>query len=81
MIYYFINSASQYTAITDGILGILLLDLKRKGHSLDANERYVCPFGIRPPQHPIIMLLQNDGKNMNDIANKVNGICNHHDVK
>lgn len=72
-------SAGQYLALSEGIISLLLIDLKRRTILRLPNSTYRCPFGLRPPQHPLIMLLQKNDVNMNDLAHKINGICNHHD--
>lgn len=72
------SNFNQYTSISQGIIGLLLLDLKRKDFYLKNNEKYVCPFGVQPPQHPLIILLQTN-VSMNDLSIKINSICNHHD--
>lgn len=69
----------QYTTITEGIVSLLLLSLKRKAALLKDNEKFQSHFGLKTQQHPMITLLQNSVVNMNDVANKMNGICNHHD--
>ncbi|XP_005181860.1 focadhesin [Musca domestica] len=73
------SSHIQYTTITEGIVSLLLLNLKRKAATLKENEKFQSQFGLKTQQHPMITLLQNPGVNMNDVANKINGICNHHD--
>lgn len=72
-------SVSQYTALSEGVISLLLLDLKRRSILMKSSDEYVCPFGLKPPQHPLIMLFQKKDANMNDLANKINGICSHHD--
>ncbi|TMW54602.1 hypothetical protein DOY81_000396 [Sarcophaga bullata] len=69
----------QYTTITEAVVSLLLLSLKRKASTLKENERFQSQFGLKTQQHPMITLLQNSVVNMNDVANKMNGICNHHD--
>lgn len=73
------GSVCQYTALSEGVISLLLLDLKRRSILMKSNDEYVCPFGLKPPQHPLIMLFQKKDANMNDLANKINGICSHHD--
>lgn len=58
---------------------MLLLDLKRRSMVLAADQQYVCPFGLKPPQHPLIMLFQKKEVNVLELVNKINGICSHHD--
>lgn len=74
-------SSNQFTAISEGIVSLLLIDLKRRSRLSSAKngERYVCAFGLKPPQHPLIMLLQKKEINMNDFVSRISGICNHHD--
>lgn len=55
------------------------MNIKRKVSSLKENETFQSQYGLKTQQHPMITLLQNPGVNMNDIANKINGICNHYD--
>uniref|UniRef100_A0A0K8W0Z1 Uncharacterized protein KIAA1797 n=1 Tax=Bactrocera latifrons TaxID=174628 RepID=A0A0K8W0Z1_BACLA len=73
------SSSTQYTTITEGIVSILLLGLRRKVALLKENENFQCQFGLKTQQHPLITLLQSSAVNMNDVANKIVGICNHHD--
>lgn len=74
-----INS-SQFTAISEAIVSLLLIDLKRRSIlSAKNNEKYVCAFGLKPPQHPFLLLLQKKEIDMNDFVNKISAICNHHD--
>ncbi|XP_036330695.1 focadhesin isoform X1 [Rhagoletis pomonella] len=73
------SSPMQYTTITEGIVSILLLGLKRKVALLKGSEVFQSQFGLKTQQHPIITLLQNPSVNINDVANKIVGICNHHD--
>lgn len=73
------SSPTQHTTITEGIVSILLLGLKRKVALLKENEKFQCQFGLKTQQHPLITLLQSSAVNMNDVANKIVGICNHHD--
>ncbi|XP_067631315.1 focadhesin [Eurosta solidaginis] len=73
------SSSIQYITITEGIISVLLLGLKRKLALLKNNETFQSTFGLKTQQHPIITLLQNPAVNMNDVANKIVGICNHHD--
>lgn len=72
-------SSIQYTAISEGVIGLLLLDLRKSTILLKNDEEYICPYGLKPPEHPLIFLLQNKDVNINDLANKINGICTHHD--
>ncbi|CAD7014015.1 unnamed protein product [Ceratitis capitata] len=73
------KNPSQYTTITEGIVSILLLGLKRRVALLKEHEVFQSQFGLKTQQHPIITLLQNPAVNINDVANKIVGICNHHD--
>ncbi|KAG4067715.1 hypothetical protein HA402_005487 [Bradysia odoriphaga] len=70
---------NQYTAVTEGIVDLLLLDLKRRGALVEPAKNYTCPFGLKAPQHPIITLMQKNESSLSDLTNKINGICNHHD--
>lgn len=63
-------------AISEGIINLLLFDMKQRSVQ-NKSERYQCPFGLRTPQHPMIMLLQKKNSNIIDLANKMSGICNH----
>ncbi|KAJ6641283.1 Focadhesin [Pseudolycoriella hygida] len=69
---------NQYTALTEGVVDILLLDLKKRS-VLEPTKPYICPYGLKAPQHPIIVLMQKSECNLSDLTNKINGICNHHD--
>lgn len=73
-------SSNQFTAISEGIVSLLLIDLKRRTVlSAKSGDNYVCAFGLKPPQHPLIMLLQKKEIDMNDFVSRISGICNHHD--
>lgn len=48
--------------------------MKHRGQT-SSNSLYVCPFGLKSPQHPIIMLLLKKQSNIADLSNKINGIC------
>lgn len=66
--------------IGEGIINILLLDLKVAILRLKANQLYACPFGLdKTAQHPIITLMHKKNVNLLDLANKLNGIINHED--
>ncbi|XP_030374124.1 focadhesin [Scaptodrosophila lebanonensis] len=69
----------HFTIITDSIVGLQLLTLKRKTSLLKDNDSYQCPYGLKTQQHPLIALLQHPSVNMNDVSNKIIGICMHHD--
>lgn len=67
-------------AIGEGIINILLLDLKIAAiKSKSKNVSYVCPFGLKTAQHPIITLLQKKNVNVIDLACRINGILKHSD--
>lgn len=63
----------------EGIINILLMDLKIASLHLKSNDSYVCPFGMKTAQHPIISLIHKKNVDMLDLANKLNGICSHFD--
>lgn len=69
----------KMSIIGEGIINILLLDLKVVTLRLKANKSYVCPFGMKTVQHPIITLMYKKNLDMLDLANKLYGICNHSD--
>lgn len=69
----------KVSVIGEGIINILLLDLKIATSRLKSNESYVCPFGMKSAQHPIITLIQRKNIDILDLANKLNGICTHSD--
>lgn len=75
----FVSSPTQYTSISEGIISLLLISLKQKTATLKSSEKFECNYGIKSQQHPIITLIQNNPGGMDDIANKINGICNHFD--
>lgn len=66
-------------AIGEGIINILLLDLKIASLNLKSNESYTCPFGIKTAQHPIVTLMNKKSIDVLDLANKLDGICSHPD--
>lgn len=65
--------------VGEGIINILLLDLKVTTARMKSNNSYVCPFGMKTAQHPIITLIQKKNADILDVANKLDGICNHFD--
>lgn len=69
----------HFAIITESILGLQLLNLKRKTSLLKDSETYQCPYGLKTQQHPLISLMQHSSVNMHDVANKIIGICQHHD--
>ncbi|XP_055379538.1 focadhesin [Condylostylus longicornis] len=75
------SSTTQQSAITESIVNILILNLKKKTEGLKADDKFECPFGIKTLQHPLITIAQTDGINMIDVANKISGICSHQDKK
>lgn len=54
---------------------MLLLDIKQRAR--ESKAAYVCPFWLKSPQHPLIMLLTKKESNMADLSNKIIGICDH----
>ena len=60
-------------------MGLLVLNLKRRTASLKPGEKYQSNYALKVQQHPMITLLQSSSVNMNDVANKIHSICNHHD--
>lgn len=80
-VFIVIDSESQTTAITEGIISLLMHDLVHRVDQLAPNQIYQCPFGLKPPQHPLILVLQKRSSNVNDIVAKINSICNHHDKR
>ncbi|EDW85623.1 uncharacterized protein Dwil_GK23059 [Drosophila willistoni] len=72
-------SPIHFAVITESILNLQLLSLKRKTTLLKEQETYLCPYGMKTQQHPIISLLQHSSANMHDVSNKIIGICLHHD--
>uniref|UniRef100_A0A1Q3F5H2 Uncharacterized protein n=1 Tax=Culex tarsalis TaxID=7177 RepID=A0A1Q3F5H2_CULTA len=73
------QSPAHFAAVSNGIVELLLLDLRRRCSVL-GSARYVCQFDIKPPQHPLILLLGSKDVNcMLFFGAKVNEICQHHD--
>lgn len=73
------STSMKIGAIGEGIINILLLDLKIASLQLKPNELYECPFGIKTAQHPIITVMNKKSVDTLDLANKLNGICTHSD--
>lgn len=71
----------HFAIITESILGLQLLSLKRRTSLLKNKEAYQCPYGLKTQQHPLIALLQHTSANMHDVSNKIIGVCHHHDKK
>lgn len=63
----------------EGIINILLMDLNIACVQSKSTDCYVCPFGLKTAQHPIIVLIQKKNVDMLELASKLNGICNHFD--
>ncbi|EAT45697.1 AAEL003089-PA [Aedes aegypti] len=73
------SSSAHFNAIGYGMFELLLLDLRRRCSAL-GEDPYVCQFDLKPPQHPLILLLSNrDVVKVLAFSNKVNEICHHHD--
>lgn len=73
------SSSAHVVAISNGMFEILLMDLKRRSAAL-GNGEYVCQFGMKQPQHPLIPLLANKNVgNMLCFGTKISEICHHHD--
>lgn len=67
--------------IGEGIINVLLLDLKVATLLLKSNKSYVCPFGMKTAQHPIITLMCKKNIDILDLASKFSEICNHSDER
>lgn len=81
-IFYFrydCSTSAKISVIGEGIINILLLDLKIATLQLKSNASYKCPFGMKISQHPIITLMHNNKVDILELANKLNGILNHSD--
>lgn len=73
------SSPAHFSAVGNGVFELLLLDLRRRCLAL-GDEKYVCQFDLKPPQHPLILLLgTRDVVNVLSFGTKVNEICHHHD--
>lgn len=76
----FSSTPEQLTALAEGIVSILLLDLKVAVMQSNSKKTpYNCPFGLKGAQHPIILLLLKKNYNVLDLIGKINGIHNHSD--
>lgn len=74
------SSPAHFTAIGNGMFELLLLDLRRRCSVLGDGQQYVCQFDLKPPQHPLILLLSSrEVVNVLAFSTKVNEICHHHD--
>lgn len=74
------STPEQLTALAEGIISILLLDLKIAAMQSNAKKApYICPFGLKGAQHPIISLLLKKNYNVLDLVGKIYGIHNHPD--
>lgn len=73
------SSPAHFSAVGNGMFELLLLDLRRRCLTL-GDEKYVCQFDLKPPQHPLILLLSSrEVVNVLSFGTKVNEICHHHD--
>ncbi|CAO1321037.1 unnamed protein product [Diamesa hyperborea] len=63
-----------FCIVADGIIDILLLDLKRK------KSKYVCPFGIQQKKHPLLTLLENTPERMLYLSKKIDDIILYSDT-
>ncbi|XP_053674559.1 focadhesin [Anopheles nili] len=55
------TTAGQFIPLSEAILQLLLLDLRKRCSTrlLDGGDcSYVCQFGIKSPQHPVILLIE-----------------------
>lgn len=77
----FIHSEAQTAAISEGIVRLLLIDLRNRVDQLTPGHSYKCPFGLKPPQHPLILVLQKRGVNVDDVVAKIDGIWRHDDKR
>lgn len=66
-------SRQQLVALSEAVIGVLLIDLKQR------DAKYLCPFGLAQPQHPLIGFFQKTETNVADLVGKINGLCRHHD--
>lgn len=73
------STSMKISAVGEGIINILLMDLKIACRQLKGNDTYACPFGMKNAQHPIITLIQKKNVDILDLANKLDGICTHFD--
>lgn len=71
----------HFAILTETILGLQLLSLKRKTTLLKDMEQYQCPYGLKTQLHPLISLIQHTSANMHDVSHKIIGICQHHDQR
>lgn len=78
---YLFSTPTKISIVGEGIINILLLDLKVATFRLKSSDSYVCPFGMKTAQHPIITLIHKKNVDILDVANKLNGICNHLDER
>lgn len=78
---YLFSTPTKISIVGEGIINILLLDLKVATLRLKSSDSYVCPFGMKTAQHPIITLIHKKNVDILDVANKLNGICNHFDER
>lgn len=69
----------KMSVIGEGVINILLLDLNIATLRLKPNESYTCPFRIKSALHPIVTLMYKKNVDIHELANKLNGICNHSD--
>uniref|UniRef100_A0A4Y0BK19 DUF3730 domain-containing protein n=1 Tax=Anopheles funestus TaxID=62324 RepID=A0A4Y0BK19_ANOFN len=51
------TNAGQFTVLSGTIYELLLLDLRRRCLNAVRQRSYVCQFDIKPPQHPVIVLI------------------------
>uniref|UniRef100_A0A182LU14 DUF3730 domain-containing protein n=1 Tax=Anopheles culicifacies TaxID=139723 RepID=A0A182LU14_9DIPT len=51
------TNAGQFTVVSGTIYELLLLDLRRRCLNTEDTRNYVCQFDIKPPQHPVILLV------------------------
>ncbi|XP_055302054.1 focadhesin [Sitodiplosis mosellana] len=71
------NTPMKMSIIGQGIINILLLDLKVATFQLKSNQSYVCPFDMKTAQHPVITLMYKKNVDILDLATKLQGIVNH----
>ncbi|XP_031825424.1 focadhesin isoform X2 [Nomia melanderi] len=71
-----LSSIKNYTAATTAIGHLLIMDLKNK-----KENNAIYPFTLHAPQHPFIIILNQDKYSWQTVLNQISYIMSHHDSR
>uniref|UniRef100_A0A182U189 DUF3730 domain-containing protein n=1 Tax=Anopheles melas TaxID=34690 RepID=A0A182U189_9DIPT len=74
------TTPGQFIVIGGSIFQLLLLDLRRRCIATENKCNYTCQFDLKPPQHPVILLIEKASTgSTSTVLDLINGILNHSD--